>query len=330
MPTAPTCHNGIACRALLLSSIASFLLTGCEAPLDLDTVREQSQNALKRTDFYQAMARNEGVIVLAGNTGALLHSEDNGETWTRTPLTTNDSFIAVDACPDGSFIALTFSNILWHGDASAINWTPYTLPSSEQMMTATCSPDGSWWAAGSFTTLQNSSDQGRTWAETSLNEDAILTNIQFLNNSQGVAAGEYGMLLATEDSGENWDYAGYLPDEFYPHAAWFTSRQKGWVGGLNGFIYHTTDGGESWTQQASETAAPIFGFVKGKAALYALGDNTTVLQLTQGEWVQLPTQNQPLYLRSGVALPDNHLLLAGGRGLLLNIETPEAASASTD
>lgn len=193
-----------------------FPVDRVRSALDLDTVREQSQNALKRTDFYQAMARNEGVIVLAGNTGALLHSEDNGETWTRTPLTTNDSFIAVDACPDGSFIALTFSNILWHGDASAINWTPYTLPSSEQMMTATCSPDGSWWAAGSFTTLQNSSDQGRTWAETSLNEDAILTNIQFLNNSQGVAAGEYGMLLATEDSGENWDYAGYLPDEFYP------------------------------------------------------------------------------------------------------------------
>jgi photosystem II stability/assembly factor-like uncharacterized protein len=316
--------------ALALTTLSALLLTGCEAPLDLEAVRENSQQATKRTDFYQSMTRNESTIVLAGNTGALLSSSNDGESWTRIAVATDESFLTLAACPDGTFIALTFGNIIWHGNSDASDWQPYTLPSQEQMMTATCTPDGAWWAAGSFTTLQSSSDQGATWNETTLDEDAIITNIQFLDGEQAVATAEFGMLLSTEDGGSNWDVAGYLPDEFYPHSAWFKSRQEGWVGGLNGFIYHTVDGGESWDRQANETNAPVFGFIPGSSALYAVGDNATVLKLNQNQWEELPTPNQPLYLRSGLLLPDNQLLIAGGRGLLLQIETHSAVPASKD
>lgn len=228
---------------------ASALLTGCEAPLNLEAVRQQSQQAIQRTDFFQSVARNDQIVAIAGNNGALLVSENGGSDWQRVPVQTTESFLSLDACPDGSFIALTFNNQLWHGNPAGTQWTAHELPSQEQMMTADCAPDGTWWAGGSFTTLQSSSDQGTTWQETSLNEDAILTNLQFLDPETALATGEYGLVLKTLDGGETWDYAGYLPDEFYPHAAYFESADEGWVGGLNGFIYHTTDGGETWDRQ---------------------------------------------------------------------------------
>jgi photosystem II stability/assembly factor-like uncharacterized protein len=316
-------------KAISAAGLSTLLMTGCEAPLNLKAVQKQSQQAIQRTDFYQAMARNDQVIIITGNNGVVLISSDEGKTWKRqTP--TSDSFLAVDVCPDNSFIALTFGNELWHSDIRGENWTAHTLPGQEQMMATTCAPDGGWWAIGGFSTIQNSTDQGETWTETSLNEDAILNNLQFVNSDDAFITGEFGLVLKTEDGGKNWNYAGYLPDEFYAHASYFRSVDEGWAGGLNGFIYHTMDGGESWAKSPTGITAPIYGFVAGSSGLYALADNATVLKHTNDSWQKISTSNLPLYLRSGLLLPDNQLLAAGGRGFLLNLEIPSTASASTD
>lgn len=316
--------------AIAIASSSSLLLTGCEAPLNLEAVRQVSEQSSKRTDFYQAIARNDEVIVVTGNDGVLLTSRDNGVTWRRQPLNSTASFLALDVCPDNSFIALTFNNQIWHGNTQASHWTPHALPSQEQMMTAACAPDGSWWTAGSFTTIQYSSDQGESWDETSLYEDAIINNLQFLNQDQAIATGEYGMVLRTDDGGLNWDYAGYLPDEFYAHTSYFHSMDEGWVGGLNGFIYHTTDGGQNWEQMSTDTNAPVFGFIPGDSALYAVADNATVLELQNSVWQKISESDQPLYLRDGLLMPDQKLLVAGGRGLLFDLELPAAIAASKD
>ncbi|WP_303288410.1 glycosyl hydrolase [Marinobacter sp. SS8-8] len=316
--------------AIAIVSSSSFLLTGCEAPLNLEAVRQVSEQSSKRTDFYQAMARNDELIVVSGNSGVLLTSSDNGATWRRQSLNSTASFLALDVCPDSSFLALTFDNQIWHGNAQASRWTSHALPSQEQMMTATCAPDGSWWTAGSFTTIQYSSDQGQSWDETSLFEDAIINNLQFLTQDQAIATGEYGMVLRSDDGGLNWDYAGYLPDEFYAHTSYFRSTNEGWVGGLNGFIYHTTDGGQNWVQMPADTNAPVFGFIPGNSALYAVADNATVLALQGSAWEKISESDQPLYLRTGLLLPDQKLLVAGGRGLLFKLEIPMALAASID
>lgn len=307
-------------RVIVIASLSALVLQGCEAPLNLNAVRNQAEQAIQRTDFFQAMARNQQAIVLAGNSGALLVSSDEGGQWQRVQLPTDDSFLSLSTCPDQSFIALTFDNQVWHGMASGKNWTPHDLPSQEQMMTATCAPDGSWWVGGSFTTLQHSGDRGESWSEFSLNEDAILTNLQFLDAENGVATGEYGLVLETSNGGTTWDYAGYLPNEFYPHASLFTSAEKGYVGGLNGFIYATYDGGESWKQQPTDRNTPIFGFINSEDGLFALGENATVMRLENDQWQSLPTPNQPLYLRTGVITSDAQLLVAGGRGLVFQLD----------
>ncbi|MEP3560853.1 MAG: glycosyl hydrolase [Marinobacter sp.] len=316
--------------ALVFASAAPLLLTGCEAPLNLEAVRSIENQPTKRTDFYQAMASNRDTIVVAGNDGVLLSSSDHGTTWNRHSEITGKSFLSVTSCPDQSFIALTFDNNLWHGDASAKNWVKHSLPSQEQMMTVACSPDGDWVTAGSFTTVQHSADQGESWSEASLYEDAIINNLQFINQDQAIATGEYGLVLKSEDGGENWDIAGYAPDEFYVHTSYFKDADNGWIGGLNGFIYQTNDGGQNWEQMSTATNAPIFGFIAGDTSLYALADNATVLQLQQDTWNKISESEQPLYLRAGLALPDQRLLVAGGRGLLFDIKPQTALAASTD
>ena len=307
-----------------------MFLTGCEAPLNLDAVERQHSEALQRTDFYQAMASNGETTLIVGNDGVVLRSSDQGTSWQRQPLPTSMSLVDLDVCPDRSFIALSFDNQLWHGNPDASQWRSHSLPSSEQMMATACAPDGSWWTVGSFSTLQHSADQGASWNESSLDEDAILTTLQFIDAEHAVVTGEYGLVYQSRDAGISWEPAGSLPDEFYPHASFFRDLDEGWVGGLNGFIWHTRDGGETWRKQPSGTEAPIFGFVSDGNALYALGENTTVLSLHGSRWQPLATPNQPLYLRAGLLVPEQHLLAAGGRGTLLNIQLPKALAASAD
>jgi hypothetical protein len=105
--------------AVAVVGASSLILAGCEAPLNLESVRAVSEQPSKRTDFYQAMASNHEVIVISGNDGVLLASEDQGGTWTRIPVNAASSFLAMDVCPDNSFIALSFDNHIWHGTANA-------------------------------------------------------------------------------------------------------------------------------------------------------------------------------------------------------------------
>ncbi|WP_022959279.1 WD40/YVTN/BNR-like repeat-containing protein [Spongiibacter tropicus] len=309
-----------------LLALTGLLITGCEAPLELEAVHEQASQPLQRTDFYQAMADNGELTLLAGNNGTLLSSRDGGNSWQRQALNTSESFIDLASCPDNSFIALSFDNHLWHGDGQT--WQSHELPSGEQMMTVACADNG-WWVAGSFSTLQHSGDQGASWQESSLDEDAIITNLQFLDAQNAVATAEYGMVITSRNGGESWAVSGYLPDEFYPHASHFTSASEGWVGGLNGFIYHTADGGESWQRQHTDTQAPIFNFIDSPRGLLALGDNATVLALSNTRWSSLNTPSIPLYLRAATTQGDT-LIAAGGRGLLLRIALNDSATPDTN
>lgn len=315
------------CTRMVALSLALFL-QACEAPLKLQAVIDTGQQPVKRTDFYQSLAANQHTLVLAGNEGVLLTSQNDGKEWQRQVLPSQSSVLSVATCPDQTFVAVTFDNTLWHGDAQGQNWTPHAIPGSEQMMVATCTADGSWWAAGSFSTFMVSKDQGQSWQSNSLEEDAIIHNLQFFDADNGVASAEYGLIVKTNNAGQDWQVEGYLPGDFYPHSSYFTSPQRGWVGGLNGFIYHTTDGGQSWQRQQTPTESPIYALFGTKDGLYALGDNTTVLTYQNEQWQALPTPGLPIYLRTGQVLDGNRLLVAGGRGLILDL--PITQHANTD
>lgn len=319
------CPNVLRKFPLLLG--LPVLLTGCEAALEMGEVQSQLQQASQRIDFYQAMASNPRVTLVAGNDGVLLASADQGASWQRRQIARDANIIDLDACADGSFIALDFAGSLWHSADDGQRWTVVELPSEEQMMTASCAPDGGWWVAGSYSTLLSSSDQGQSWDSNSLDEDAMLTTLQFLDAERAVATGEFGLVFTSEDGGASWNPAGALPDEFYPHAAYFRSLDEGWVGGLNGFIYHTADGGENWQRQRTSTSAPIFNFSASQDGLFAIGDHSSVLRLAGNRWQALPTPNEPVYLRAA-GIARGQLTVAGGKGLLLSLDIRPSLTAA--
>ncbi|MBE1286249.1 MAG: glycosyl hydrolase [Alteromonadaceae bacterium] len=284
----------------------------------MDKVTSQLEQPMQRTDFYQAFASNEEIAVLVGTNGVVLTSRDT-TTWNRHVLPEKPSLLAIDTCPDQTFIALSFDNHIWVSSPNGNDWSSVQIDTQEQLMTIDCAPNGEWWAAGGFSTFLRSNDRGLTWQSNTLEEDAIITNLVFLSEQEAVATAEFGMLLVTNDGGNSWTISGFMPDEFYPHAAFFTSTSQGWVGGLNGFIYYTNDSGNTWQRQNADSAAPIYQIENVNGELFALGDNATVLKLTGNHWITIQPATAPVYLRAALSF-NNNLLVAGGRGMLMKID----------
>lgn len=298
-----------------------MLLTGCEAPLNLSDVEKERENPVRRTDQVQALTLNSSLQVAVGNDGLILTRETSQSPWQRRILDGAPNLIDVDTCPDGSLIALSFEREIWHADAEAQQWTRHALPTPENMLAATCAPDGSFWAVGSFSTLMVSRDAGNSWSETSLNEDAMLSSIQFVDPQTALVTGEFGLVARTEDGGRNWQTLDYIPNDFYPQDAYFSSPGRGWVVGLDGMILHTSDGGASWQQEHTPVAAPLYGISHTGTGLFATGENGTLLTREGSVWRRLSVDTGPVWLRSLIELDDGELLVAGGNGTLTSVHT---------
>jgi len=313
-------HSGLnarfALRGLALL-VALSLIAGCEAPLKLDAVAKRMQEPLRRSDQFQMASTNGRVIVVVGNQGLVLVSNDEGVSWQRSELPGWPELISVTRCPDGSFAALAAEGQVWVSANDGADWSPHALESEEASQAITCDPQNGLWVVGSFSSIFSSTDGGESWELTSLDEDTILTNIQFVDAQTAFISGEFGTLLKTTDSGSTWERLPDLENNFYPQAMYFADADNGWIVGLQGQILQTADGGQSWDMQQTDTHAPLYGIDKADTGLYSVGGEGTVLQKSGQRWIAVK-HGQPrfLYLRAVLPVGADRLLVAGQAGAL--------------
>ncbi len=302
-----------------------FALAACEAPLTMDGVEAAMQRPIHRTDRYHAVARMGSGVVVVGNQGVIVRSLDNGETWKRVVLPDWPALIDVQACPNGTFVALAFAPTVFVSTDNGATWTRRSIPTSESPQAMTCAPDNRIWVVGAFTTRWTSADAGQTWVESTNDEDALLTTVQFFDADNGVITGEFGTVMKTRDGGESWETLPQLVDEFYPQAAYFSDPQTGWISGLGGVILHTSDGGETWSEQETETVVPLYGLEQVGNTLYAVGGEGTLLRLDGTRWRRVE-HGKPirLYIRAIRALDDHRAIIAGVGGALHIVNLDDA------
>jgi photosystem II stability/assembly factor-like uncharacterized protein len=305
---------------LFTAALISFALAACEAKLVLEHVDEQRQQPLQPTDLFQAATSNGAVLVGVGAYGVIVVSDDAGESWRRQKLESQPTLIDVTHCPDDSLAAVATEGQVWVSQDNGGSWTQHETGTAEVPQAMTCDPTGRLWVVGSFSTIMNSSDLGSSWQTYSFDEDLILTDVQFFSAAQGLVIGEYGAMALTLDGGKNWEMAEPAPDEFYPMASLFLNMEHGWMAGLNGTVYHTADGGNTWVKQDSDTTAPLYGMVEADGKVYAVGDFGTLMEYQEGgegRWVNSPVSvASRSYLRAVQPIPGGSLLVGGGAGVL--------------
>jgi photosystem II stability/assembly factor-like uncharacterized protein len=139
--------------------------------------------------------------------------------------------------------------------------------------------------------IYRTNDRGVTWVEQDHpNQGPSINDLHFCDPFNGLAAGD-DLLLRTTDGGVTWvsiDTSVLFFD------LEFTGALNGWaVGGWFGELYHTTDGGVSWSQQRNGTDGFMtdiaFGDEDfGMAITYTLSQEHAVMHTTDGgnTWVR--------------------------------------------
>ena len=148
------------------------------------------------------------------------------------------------------------------------------------------------WAIGEEGVLIHTADSGQTWEsiETSIEKNL---NDLVIQKKTGWIVGDWGTLLKTNDSGQTFtEIDGSRFGRKSLKSIHFVNETHGWIVTYNtptsttqenaGYIYQTTDGGATWTEQFT-TKAALFSvhFIDNQTG-WVVGDRRSVFATSDG------------------------------------------------
>jgi photosystem II stability/assembly factor-like uncharacterized protein len=203
---------------LLLAAVA--VGTGCHR--EAEEVPLLSRTISISDKFFDVQALSADHAVVIGYGGKILSTTDGGFTWSQVK--------------SGTHTAL------------------YRLHFVDQ---------NNGWISGQEGLILHTADGGKTWQRQKSGTNVYLFSLFFIDAERGWAVGDKSILLETRDGGSTWTMHKIVPASAKEMSAeeaivsqdpvlydvQFLDANTGWVVGEFGKIYHTTDGGQSWSEQ---------------------------------------------------------------------------------
>lgn len=205
--------------------------------------------------------------------GPYFYTTDGGENWY-----VYEDWMAMDnwgtdivfVNPDTGFIAAP-NGIIHKTVNGGETWTAIQTPATQDVMRLFFVDENNGWATlGSWSEghLLKTENCGSTWEIIDSETDGTIS-IYFLDEDIGWLSSElgppisHGVILKSIDGGNNFITQYNCPAHTYIEDIYFVTEQIGWAVGQKSsistyIILHTTDGGETWTEQAIEsTQEPV-------------------------------------------------------------------------
>ena len=139
-------------------------------------------------------------------------------------------------------------------------WLPLSTPVQHTLRTIYFVDSQTGWAAGDSGTIVTTRNGGQGWEVQNSNIYSQILDIFFINELEGWAISldlelpVYGtILLHTLDGGTTWNSQLYPQENIFFRTILFLDSLNGWMGGENGALVYTTDGGSNWTPAAVDS-----------------------------------------------------------------------------
>jgi len=208
------------CIGMLLLGMLAFSGIGCHREAEDIPLLARLIGISDR--FYDVQAIDADHVVVVGYGGKVLTTADGGFTWNRAETGTN----------------------------KAIYRVRFVDPNEG-------------WASGQEGLILHTTDGGKTWQKQNSGTSLYLFSLYFIDRNRGFAVGDKSILLETRDGGANWAIHKIITAAQRELSAeeavasqdpvlydiQFLDERNGWVVGEFGKIAHTTDGGQTWTEQ---------------------------------------------------------------------------------
>lgn len=252
--------------------------------------QEYSTESAKASQSLLIDAAHAGKrLVVVGDRGHILFSDDQGNTWTQARVPTRQLLTAVFFVDD---------KLGW-----AVGHDAQILASND----------------GGATWSKQFEDLAR---------EAPLLDVTFLDAQHGFAVGAYGALLETRDGGQHWqDAAERLdnPDQMHLNGIAQIKDAGLFIVGEQGSMFRSSDSGQSWSKLNGPYEGSLFGVI-GTAqpqTLLAYGLRGNLFRSTDfgDSWQPIELKaargNLEFGLASATLLDDGSLVLVGNGGSVL-------------
>ena len=257
-------------------------------------------------------------LVVVGERGHVLVSDDDGESWKQARVPVRALLTAVHMHDARIGWAVGHDALILRTEDGGLTWrVAHYAPEEERpLLDVWFRDERTGFAVGAYGYFLATADGGRTWKPRTIDKDDFHLNaIVPAGNSRLFIAGEAGALYRSDDGGDIWrklssPYAG----------SWFSAlpldADRLLLFGLRGSMYRTDDGGESWTQVSTRTKATLTGALRLKPGLLLVTGLEGALLVSRdgGRSVSTDAVFKPLTSRLGIS---KALGLRNGRVLLL-------------
>lgn len=274
-------------------------------------------------------------ILIAGEQGHILYSDDSGATWAHAQVPVSLAMTAVSfagpnsawvAAHDGLLLRSTDKGQSWQTNLTGTDVARLSADAAEarvkqlQAEMDLAGPESledlEWALDDALFAFEDASaviDEGVT---------TPLLDVWFENERNGYALGAYGILLRTNDGGTTWSLLSDRldnPDNYHLYSITRSVAGTLLVAGEAGTLLRSMDNGENWDRPDAPYQGSFFGTVAADdGSLLVFGLRGNVFRSTdEGQsWLQVVTGDQRTLL-GGIATADGTIVLVGSAGAVL-------------
>jgi photosystem II stability/assembly factor-like uncharacterized protein len=281
---------------------------------------DATPTARPHVSLMLGIARSGDRLVVVGERGRILLSDDSGKTWRAVPSGTTATLTSIRFVDAKTALVVGWDATILRSEDAGQSWvTENADPSADNGLFAVSPlPDGGALAVGAYG-LAYISDDGKKWSvehNDTLDPDAHMNGLFAPEPGHLVIAGETGSVYVSDDAGAAWRHLDF-PYEGSLFGGLALGAQDWLVFGLRGHVFRTEDGGQNWKQIETGTTQGILGGTRLKDGRVVLvGNGGVALVSDPGVTTLTPIEHPQNQTLSDVAeAPDGSLVAVGDIGV---------------
>ena len=258
-------------------------------------------------------------IVVVGQRGHILVSDDGGASWKQARVPTRALLTAVHMHDENTGWAVGHDAVILRTSDGGDTWRlMHRAPEEERPLLDVWFRDkDTGFAVGAYGYFLATRDGGKTWTSRAISKDDFhLNEIVPAGAERLYMAAEAGVAYRSDDGGNTWRE---LPSPYTGswYGALVLDGDRMLLLGLRGHLFRSEDAGESWTQVATNTTATLTDAVRLPSGLVLLTGLEGVLLTSRdgGRTVSTTRLTSRQGISSVLALADGTVLLTGEFGV---------------
>lgn len=281
---------------------------------------DATPTARPHVSLMLGIARTGDRLVVVGEHGRILLSDDSGKTWRGVASGSVATLNSVRFVTSKTGFVVGWDATILRTDDAGESWVQENSdPTADNALFAVIGlPDSGALAVGSYGLALQSAD-GKSWTvehNDTLDPDSHMNSLFSPEPGHLVIAGEAGSVYASEDAGKVWRHLDF-PYEGSLFGGLALGAQDWLVYGLRGHVFRTQDSGAHWAQIETGTTQGMLGATRLKDGRLVLVGNGGVALVSNPEvtaFTPIPhPQNQTL--SEVVEAPDGSLVAVGDVGV---------------